>query len=230
MATQGTPLIPMGEAGEPAPDAVPRPWRMRALLSRFADGGERLLAQAEFDRGPWLAVALATGIALWFGLANPWQWSAAIGACVLLALAAQALWRGRDERAYSMVAVVAAALAIAVGIAVVWARSEIVGAEPLPAPRFERLDARILAREDQPAEGRVRLVVAARDAASGKAMAYRVNLPWEKAAVDMREGARVRLRARLMPPAPPIVPGAYNFARRAWFEGLSATGSVVGPV
>ena len=33
-----------------------------------------------------------------------------------------------------------------------------------------------------------------------------------------------------MPPSPPIVPGAYNFARRAWFDGLSATGSVVGDV
>ena len=26
------------------------------------------------------------------------------------------------------------------------------------------------------------------------------------------------------------MPGAYNFARRAWFDGLSATGSVVGDV
>jgi competence protein ComEC len=203
---------------------------MRGLLSRFADGLERLLAGAEFDRGPWLAVALAGGIALWFGLADPWQWCAAIGACLMTALAATAAWRGRDERAYGMMAIVAMALAIAAGIAVVWARSEIVGAVPLDAPRFERLDARILHREEQPAEGRVRLVLAARDAEAGRAVAYRVNLPGEEDSADLREGARIRLAARLMPPAPPIVPGAYNFARRAWFEGLSATGSVAGPV
>jgi competence protein ComEC len=40
----------------------------------------------------------------------------------------------------------------------------------------------------------------------------------------------VRLRARLMPPAAPMLPGSYNFARAAWFQGLAATGSVIGPV
>ena len=33
-----------------------------------------------------------------------------------------------------------------------------------------------------------------------------------------------------MPPAPPMLPGAYNFARAAWFGGLAATGSAIGPV
>jgi competence protein ComEC len=33
-----------------------------------------------------------------------------------------------------------------------------------------------------------------------------------------------------MPPAPPALPGGYNFARTAWFAGLSATGSAIGPV
>src|SRR4029450_661415 len=42
------------------------------------------------------------------------------------------------------------------------------------------------------------------------------------------EGALVRLKARLMPPAPPMLPGGYDFARAAWFEGLAATGSVQG--
>jgi competence protein ComEC len=33
-----------------------------------------------------------------------------------------------------------------------------------------------------------------------------------------------------MPPSPPIVPGAYDFARRAWFDGYAATGSLVGEI
>jgi len=33
-----------------------------------------------------------------------------------------------------------------------------------------------------------------------------------------------------MPPAPPMLPEGYNFARTAWFEGLAATGSVLGHV
>ncbi len=46
----------------------------------------------------------------------------------------------------------------------------------------------------------------------------------------MGEGALVELQARLMPPAPPMLPGGYDFARTAWFEGFAATGSVQGDV
>lgn len=230
MATQGTPLVPLGEAGDAARTIVRRPWRMRELLSRFADWIEHSLATSEFDRGPWLGVALATGIALWFGLVDEWQWAAAIVASLLAASAAFAIWRDRADRSLISTAVVLVSLAVALGIAIVWSRSEIVGAEPLATPRFEQLDARILEREDQPSEGRVRFTLAARDAATGRAVAYRVNLPLELDDDGLREGARVRLAVRLLPPAPPIVPGAYNFARRAWFEGLAATGAVVGSV
>lgn len=93
MATQGTPLVPLGEAGDAARTIVRRPWRMRELLSRFADWIEHSLATSEFDRGPWLGVALATGIALWFGLVDEWQWAAAIVASLLAASAAFAIWR-----------------------------------------------------------------------------------------------------------------------------------------
>lgn len=220
----------MGEADEIVRRIVPRPWRMRALLSRFADAAERLLASAGFDRGPWLAVTFACGIGLWFLLDNPWQWCAAIGCMILAALAALAVWRGQDNRAHLMAAVVAGTLVCAAGTGLVWTRSAMVGAEPIEAPRFERIDARILAREEQPAEGRVRFTVAARDAATGRAVAYRLNLALEKDQPAFREGARIQAAVRLMPPSPPIVPGANNFARRAWFDGLSATGSVVGEV
>lgn len=46
----------------------------------------------------------------------------------------------------------------------------------------------------------------------------------------LNEGAVVRLRARLMPPAPPMLPGGYDFARAAWFQGFAATGSVIGEI
>ncbi len=220
----------MGGTGDAPAQAVPRPWRMRELLSRFADRSETMLAQAGFDRGPWIAVAFAGGIGLWFALDSPWQWSATIGLLMLIALAAIALWRDRDERAHLKLATVAAAIVIAAGLAIVWARSELIGAEPIERPRFERMDARILEREEQPSRDRVRLTVAVRDAETGTARAYRINIHLAEANDALREGARIRLAARLMPPSPPIVPGAYDFARRAWFEGLSATGSVTGDI
>ncbi len=33
-----------------------------------------------------------------------------------------------------------------------------------------------------------------------------------------------------MPPSPPMLPGGYDFARSAWFEGLAATGSAQGAI
>lgn len=92
------------------------------------------------------------------------------------------------------------------------------------------LDARILERTEQPSEDRVRLVLATRDAEAGRAIRVRVNVPNDRDMPELREGARVELRARLMPPSPPLLPGAYDFARDAWFKGFAATGSLVGEV
>ena len=230
MATQGTPLVPFGDADCTADAAVQRHWRMRGAMSRFAGAIEGFLAASGFDKGPWLVVAFASGIGSWFVLGEPWQWLGAAGVAALLALAAQAAWKGEDERAHLRLALTALGLAFAAGMAVVWTRSEMVGAEPLDRPALMQLDARILEREEQPAEGRLRLILASRDAEAGRAIKVRINVPLEKDFADLREGARVRLRARLMPPSPPLLPGAYDFARRAWFDGYAATGSLVGEV
>ena len=230
MARQGTPSIPIGEAGDTARETVPRTWRTHGVLSSSAHKFEAFLEAAEFDRGPWLTVAFGCGIGLWFYLAAPWQWVAMISAFLGMAVLSWAGWRHQPGRAFTLAAVISLALAVAAGVSVVWARSAMVGAEPIAYPRFERIDGRVLSREEQPAEARVRLVLAARDGETGKAHAYRVNVPLSADSPELREGARVRLSARLMPPSPPIVPGAYNFARRAWFDGLAATGSAVGDV
>jgi competence protein ComEC len=42
-------------------------------------------------------------------------------------------------------------------------------------------------------------------------------------------GAAVACPAMLNPPPGPVAPGAYDFARRAWFEGLGGVGFVTGP-
>jgi competence protein ComEC len=43
-------------------------------------------------------------------------------------------------------------------------------------------------------------------------------------------GARVAMRATLRPPPGPSAPGGYDFARRAWFEGIGAAGFALGDV
>ncbi len=230
MAANGAPASLQGDAGHITDVAVQRPWRIRRRLSSFIRELDGFLGRAGFDRGPWLAVALACGIGLWFWLKTPWQWLGVLAFSGMVAIAALAIWRGREDRVALTLAVVGFSVAVAMGLSLVWARSELIGAEPISHPRFEQVDARILARENRPAEDRVRLILAVRDAENGRAMRVRANLPLAQDDEELREGAVIRLRMRMMPPSPPILPGAYDFARTAWFQGYAATGSVVGQV
>lgn len=235
MATPGTPSIPVGTSEESVEAVVPRPWRKLPILSSFSPADllsrtDRFLQDSGFDRGPWLAVFFASGIGLWFVLPKPWQWIAALSACAMAAFAGIATWRERGDRTHLTIAVAALSLALATGIGTIWARSAIVGTEAIERPAVMQLDARILEREEQPAQDRVRLTLATRDAEAGRAIKVRVNVPLARDSEELAEDARIRLRARLMPPAPPILPGAYDFARRAWFEGLAGTGSLIGEI
>jgi competence protein ComEC len=247
------PIIPMGDDPEghaAARRPAPRPWQTRLHLSsagggraQLLDAAERFLAGAGFDRAPWLAVVFAAGILTWFALPNVLHWGAAIALGVGAALAAAALWPtgsvADETRANLRLAVAACGLVFAFGIALVWARSEIVGAEPIARPVVARLDGTVLERQDQPGEGRLRLILAVRLAAEEgapvEARKVRINVPLDRFGdtgmpPGLAEGAVVRLRARLMPPASPMLPGSYDFARAAWFQGLSATGTIIGPL
>lgn len=251
---RGMPIIPMGDdpgSASAGPVVPARPWQSGGRLSstgeglggRISDGAERFLAAAGFDRAPWLAVLFMGGILAWFALPQVWHWMVAIAAGCALALGAARMWpagtaRG-DARVHLRLALIAGGLVFAAGVAVIWARSEVVGTPPLAAPRVEWMQGLVLIREDQPAEDRIRLTLAVRLAdEQGQAAAarkVRINVPLDSlagaaAGEGLAEGAVVRLRARLMPPASPMLPGAYNFARAAWFNGLVATGSAIGPV
>lgn len=252
------PIIPMGDdpAGSLASagatsappldnaDAEPtkRLWQRGAGLSSIwatiADNLESFLSKAGFDKAPWLAVVFACGILTWFGLKTPWAWASTIGLCLILSGFALAAWRDDIRRDYLRGAVIACALVFAAGVSVVWLRSEMVGAEAIERPIVERVQGYILSREDQPSQDRIRLVLAVRDAQSAQSRKIRVNVPLETVARTdeeqgssvLTEGAVVRMRVRLMPPASPMLPGAYDFARAAWFKGLSGTGSVMGQI
>ena len=58
----------------------------------------------------------------------------------------------------------------------------------------------------------------------------RVNLAETDVPAGVVSGARIRLRARLMPPPGAAVPGAYDYARVAWFASVGATGRGFAPI
>lgn len=228
MTRDATPLVPL-EEGTAADAALQHGlWRKVMHLSSGLDRAEQFLAASRFERGPWLVVGFAAGIGLWFVLGNAWQWSAALVACLAMALAAAGLPSADGRFPYLRQAGIVLPLAIAAGCALIWAKSELVGARPIERPMVVWLDGQVLDREERPAENRVRIKLAVREPESGRAILVRLNLDLDADRPDFTQGARLRLRARLIPPAPPMLPGGYDFARSAWFSGLAATGSVLG--
>lgn len=229
MTSDATPLVPLREEERPVDAALQHGlWRKLLNLSSGLDRAEKFLAASRFERGPWLVVGLASGIALWFALANPLQWLGAIAFLLALALAAAGLVPALGRHPYLRQAGILFPLALAAGLLLVWGKSELVGAKPIERPLIGWFDGKVLERKEQPGEERVRLRLATREPGTGRAIVVRLNLAQELDRPELAEGATVRFKARLVPPAPPMLPGGYNFARAAWFTGIAATGSILG--
>lgn len=205
-----------------------RPWRKHCSLSSALARFESFLAGQGFERAPWVAVGFGAGIAVWFQLDGPWQWLALLAAGAGTGLAALALLPVNGRFPFIRQALTVMALVLAAGCATVWTKSSLVGAEPVARPFAGVLSGKIISREEQPAQQRARIVLATREPETGRAIRVRLNLPLALDQPGAREGALISVKARLVPPAPPLLPGSYNFARAAWFEGLAATGSVLG--
>lgn len=182
----------------------------------------------------WLPVMLGAGAALWLILPGPTAWALAVG--TLIAVMLIALSVGRGGRAAHSVAIGCAAMAI--GLALIWARAERVASAPLARPMIVQFDARVERIDPLPSRELIRLRLAplaivenmGRSRVATLPSLVRVNIATEDMPVGLSRGAVIRLGARLMPPPPPSVPGAYDFARVAWFDGLGATGRGFAPI
>jgi len=190
---------------------------------------EAFLGARPFERGPWLAVGFALGIACWAVLPGPWQWAGFIALCAAAAMGGLMI-AGEGDLSYLRAAVIGMALMLGAGCSTIWIKSAIVGQPGIARPEVAMIQGRVIDRQVEGARDRVRLLLRAQVEGHREALLVRLNLPDAGDLPALVEGAEVRLRARLMPPAPPMLPGSYDFARAAWFQGLAATGNVVGPV
>ncbi len=195
--------------------------------------------EAERDQlALWLPVALGAGIVLWFVLPDPTAWEAAGLVAIAVALAGVALARhGRGARVVAV-----GGFAVAIGLGLIWWRAERVAHGVLAAPTIATFTARVERIEPLAARDLVRLRLAplrvlAVPATRGPARPLptlpahiRVNLVDTDVPARLEPGAILQLSARLMPPPPPTVPGAYDYARTAWFDGVGATGRGFSPI
>src|SRR5438309_9606866 len=170
---------------------------------------------AERDQLPlWIPVGLGIGIAAWFILPDGRSWTAFLLAAAGLGLLPLALAPGtRWARAGALFA-----LAALLGCANIWWEAERVAAPRLAKEQAAIFSADVESVQAIAASDAVRLVLRPSESPNLPPR-LRVNVPVEKAP-KLAPGARVRVRAWLMPPAPPAVPGAYDFSRAAYFQQI----------
>lgn len=197
-----------------------------ALQTRWAQAAPAAAIEAwlgsERHQLPLLVpVALGAGVALWFAL--PWH-DQRVAAAVMAGAAAVA---GLALRGLSARLLLWGGVLVLLGLALAEWRSASVAA-PVLGDRFTG-DISGLVEETQVTRGgeRFRFRLALDDPALPRHV--RISAKGEPIP-GVVPGARVTLKAALMPPAGPSVPGGYDFARRAWFSETGATGYPLGPV
>lgn len=119
-----------------------------------------------------------------------------------------------------------AGLSVALGCGLAWLRSEWVAAPRIERPVIASFEARVERIEARPEKEGSRLLLAP-DSSSGLPPRVRVSVDPDDDLPGLVAGERVKVRARLMPPPDAAVPGAYDFARAAWFQRIGGTGKAL---
>ena len=172
----------------------------------------------------WLPTALAGGIALYFALPFEPAYALAMGLGIGGVLAAIAAASSRETPLRLLLALFAAT---SIGFAAAKIRTEHVAA-PTLSHRLGpvSVDGRV---EDAQVHGkgmRVTLTVAHIDRLARAPRQVRVTI--KKGGESLQPGDWVRVKAVLLPPPQPTLPGAYDFARAAYYEEIGAVGYTYG--
>ena len=182
--------------------AGPASW-LRACM--VADGDRMFL---------WTPVLLATGVAAYFAVGfEP-------SPMILWALAAVQTGGYVALRQRGLLApLTAGLLCLALGLAAASLRTHLVAGPVLDKPLAGQLVGRVDAVEETDTGGRI-AIIAPRSFAGLPAnrlpRRVRVNIRLKDMMIE--PGAVVRLRARLMPPPEPVMPGGFDYARQVWFN------------
>ncbi|EMD84594.1 ComEC/Rec2 family competence protein [Pacificimonas flava] len=196
----------------------------RACADALAAGADALEERLERERHQlplFIPVFLGIGIAMWFSLPDLTSWIAAMLTGLAAAMGGVAIG-GRTGRCLTV-----GGLLVAAGVLLAWVHAQGAATPVLKEERFGiPLRAEIVTVEDLQARGRTRVLLAPRSQLPAD-MRVRISLRGELPP-GAGPGALIAIRATVSPPPGPSVPGGYHFARRAWFEGIGATGYALG--
>jgi competence protein ComEC len=173
---------------------------------------------------PWIAACFGLGILFFFEAdGRPALWAPVLGLCACLCFAVLA--RSRP----TALAVLIALGALFAGFSAAVIRSRLVEAPVLRRIAIVHVAGYVEAVEDRPEGARlvVRLVSAAGLAEAERPRRIRVT---SRPGAPPVAGTFIEATARLVPPPEPVRPGGYDFARDAYFRGIGAVGTLVGPL
>lgn len=186
----------------------------------------------------WSPVGVGAGIAAYFALPTeppPWAGLLVLAATLAATLAAifatRSSWRNRRPSG-GRSGILAPAVAVAVfaaGFAAAQLRTAAVD-----APALEQrlgptsITGRVERVEPRGAASRITLTDVGIGELAVESTPARVRLSLRGEQPDLRPGDRVRLRGVVMPPPAPSAPGAFDFQRQSFFQGLGAVGFAYG--
>lgn len=190
--------------------------RARLLADLWAEAGSGRLVL-------WLPVAFVCGILAYFGAdREPALWAA--GAAFLVTCGLAALARAHA----ASFAFLCLAAAFTGGFLVATAQTaRITHPILLPPDGPIRFTGFVEARERRATADRVVLYVTAAEGRGLAQVPQRVRLSLPRGSAPP-EGSPVSQLARLLPPLGPAMPGAHDFGRKPWFEGIGAVGFGLG--
>ena len=187
----------------------------------------RSWARAEAGAGrllPWVPVAFGTGIALYFAADHEPLLAVAALTAVAFCTAAFLLRRRKIFPIAIMIAAVAAGFAVAT-----WKTARIAHGV-LARPIYSvSLSGFVETRDIRERTDRFVLRVMRMESPRGQAKLERVRLSVKKGTAP-EVGSFVELKARLQPPLAPLRPGSYDFSRDLYFQGIDASGFVMGAI
>jgi competence protein ComEC len=196
----------------------------------LARNGTLLLRLVEAQRGRWklwLAPILLAGVIAYFALPmEPPLWA---GPAALIASFSAWFWF-RDERLVAPILIAIAALAA--GITAAQLRTAATGT-PILEGRIGpvMVQGRVVEVTPLPEQGgRVLLEDLSIPRLDPEKTPRGVRLRISSDLSAITPGDRITVLAELVPPPPPAAPGAFDFQRQAWFDGIGGVGFALGEI
>lgn len=172
----------------------------------------------------WVPVAMGAGVVLYFVAAREPSRVATLGLTLLSGVASVLARRHRRLRT-----ILVALACVFAGMATAGLRTARLAAPVLDRMRIVTLQGYVEEMDLRREGARFLLRVAASDGLDVDKTPYRVRLTTRRPP-EVAAGDFVEVKARLLPPARAAAPGAYDFARDAWFARIGAVGSVLGAI